>query len=447
MMGRHHVNTPRHTGFTIPRDRTSPDTARVNLLSKARESGWIAAFAALVLALTARAQPAASATKPAAAEADLSPLLAPLLEAHDVPALGAVLVDQGRVAAIGVAGVRQAGDPTPVTTDDLWHIGSCTKAMTATLCAVLVDQGVLSWDTTIGDAFPDEFESPGADPAWKAVTLAHLLTNTGGVPSDLSADGLWAKLWKREGTPTEQRRQLLQGVLAREPRFAPGTSFEYANGGFAIAGHIAEVRTGTAWEDLLRTRVLEPLGIRSAGYGAPGAADTIDQPRGHSATGAVIRPGLGADNPPAIGPAGTVHLSLRDWAAFAALHLAGARGHSTLVSPESFATLHAPGPVAAQPYAMGWLITTRPWAKGGAPGDTGRVLTHSGSNTMWMAVAWLAPERDFAVLVTCNRGGNHGAKATDAAAAAIIKAHKPRPAPPKPADAPAPNPDAAKNNP
>lgn len=392
-------------------------------------------FAFVLLAAHAVAQPAVT-DAPPHSEADLAPLLAPLLEAHGVPALGAVLVEQGRVTAIGVAGVRQTADPTPVTTDDLWHIGSCTKAMTATLCAILVDEGLLSWETTIGDAFPDAFEAPDARPEWKTVTLAHLLTNTGGVPSDLRVDGLWAKLWKREGAATDQRRQLLQGVLARDPRFAPGTGFEYANGGFAIAGHMAERRTGTAWEDLLRARVFEPLGMRSAGYGPPGRADVVDQPRGHTALGAAVKPGVGADNPAAIGPAGTVHLTLRDWAAFAALHLAGARGQPRLVSAESFAKLHAPGPVAAHRYAMGWGLTTRPWAKGNAPGDTGRVLTHSGSNTMWMAVAWLAPERDFAVLVTCNRGGNPGAKATDAAASAIIKTHIPSPAP---ANTPAPH--------
>jgi hypothetical protein len=62
---------------------------------------------------------------------------------------------------------------------------------------------------------------------------------------------------------------------------------------------------------------------------------------------------------------------------------------------------------------MGWAVAERPWAGG-------RVLTHSGSNTMWYCVAWLAPGKDFAVLVCCNRGGDEAAKGCDAAAAAII---------------------------
>ena len=63
-------------------------------------------------------------------------------------------------------------------------------------------------------------------------------------------------------------------------------------------------------------------------------------------------------------------------------------------------------------YAMGWGVAARPWADG-------RVLTHSGSNTMWFCVVWIAPKKDFAVLVACNAGLD-AAGATDQAAGAII---------------------------
>jgi hypothetical protein len=53
-------------------------------------------------------------------------------------------------------------------------------------------------------------------------------------------------------------------------------------------------------------------------------------------------------------------------------------------------------------------------------GATGNVLTHSGSNTMWFCVTWIAPERDFAVLVMCNQG-ERGDKACDEAASAMIQ--------------------------
>jgi len=89
------------------------------------------------------ATPSAAPAKPARANPDvavedLAPLLAPIRAKHDVPALCAALLRHDRVVAIGVDGVRRRGDATKATTDDLWHLGSCTKSMTATLVAKLV---------------------------------------------------------------------------------------------------------------------------------------------------------------------------------------------------------------------------------------------------------------------------------------------------------------------
>jgi hypothetical protein len=65
---------------------------------------------------------------------------------------------------------------------------------------------------------------------------------------------------------------------------------------------------------------------------------------------------------------------------------------------------------------MGWIVGERDWAGG-------RVLTHAGSNTMWYAVVWIAPARDFAVLVAANRGFDAGAQACDEVASALIRDH------------------------
>src|SRR5258706_7313309 len=86
---------------------------------------------------------------------DLSPLLAPILGKHGIPGMAAAIVDGERLTALGVAGVREAGKPEQATTADCWHLGSCTKAMTATLCAMLVEDGKLRGEPTVGEAFKD----------------------------------------------------------------------------------------------------------------------------------------------------------------------------------------------------------------------------------------------------------------------------------------------------
>ena len=253
------------------------------------------------------------------------------------------------------------------------------------------------------------------------VTLDLLLNHVAGVPSDLSTDGLWGRLGERHGTPRHQRLELLDGVLRHPPVSSPGTKFLYANAGIAIAGVLAEQATDTDWEALITKRLFTPLGMTSAGFGAPGTPGSrnlrvVDQPRGHGKDGKGIEPGPAADNPPAIGPAGTVHCSIGDWAKYVSLHLEGPHGRSPLLSAGSFERLHTPLHGIESQYAFGWGVTERPW--GG-----GTVLTHSGSNTAWFCVVWLAPARDFGVLVCTNEAGEAAPKACDEAAAALIQDH------------------------
>ena len=369
----------------------------------------IRAFA-FVLAWSATIQPeralAAVAQEAAGEKVQLETLLEEIRAAHDLPALGAAIVQGGEIVGLGVAGVRASGSSEKVTVDDLWHLGSCTKAMTATLAARLVEKGKLKFETTVGEAFP-KLES--IDAAWKKVPIEWLLQNRGGAPGR-PPEELWRELWKRTDAPHEARRWFVEGMLALPPDAEPGTKNTYSNQGFVIAGAMLESLSGATWEELIRAEVFEPLGMKSAGFGPPGKTGTVDQPRGHQA-GKPVEPGPRADNPAAIGPAGTVHATLSDWARFAAAHLGGARGASTLLKPETFARLQSPPD--GQPYAMGWGVTERGWAGG-------KALSHAGSNTMWYCVVWIAPAKDHAFLVTCNSASTAAPKACDEAVGKLI---------------------------
>lgn len=372
-------------------------------------------FAPLSLVLALLLPPPAPA--PAAEEPavrDVSALLRPIRERHGVPGMAGAIVTSDGLLALGADGVRRRGADAKVTVDDRWHLGSCLKAMTATLVAVLVEKGKLGFDGRVLDALPDL--AADADAGWKTATLAHLLTNRSGAPKDLKPGGLWAKLRAHPGPPRAARRTLAAAVLGAPPLSPPGEEFLYSNAGFAIAGQVAETVTDTPYETLIREKLFAPLGITTAGFGAPGTADERDQPRGHRADGTPVEPGPKADNPPAIAPAGTCAMTIADWGKFVSAHLAGERGRDGVVTAKTMRRLHTPPEDAKPAYAMGWLTAERDW--GG-----GRVLTHSGSNTMWYCVVWMAPARDFAVLVTTNQGGAAAAKAADEAASALIRSN------------------------
>lgn len=389
----------------------------VLLLVLVRAVGWarlkMRADPAARLVVVGRAQPEGG-----AGVRDVSSLLEPIRAKSKLPCLAAVVVLDGKVVGQGVCGVRRAGGAEAAEMGDLFHLGSDTKAMTATLMAVLVEEGKLKWTTTVGEIFGERVK--GMDEAWKGVTLEQLLTHRGGAPGSLDAGGLWGRLWERKGSATEQRMELVEGVVTKPPVNPPGTKFEYANAGYAIAGAMAEKVTGRAWEELIQEKVFKPLGITSAGFGAPGSKEKVDQPRGHQQNGAPMEPGIDADNPPSIGPGGTVHMTMGDWAKFVLAHVRGdaanPKRECALVNAESYEKLHTP----VGDYAMGWGVGMRGWAKGSGAGAKGVTLSHSGSNTMWFAVTWLAPERDFAVLVATNQGGGEAVKGADEVCGKLI---------------------------
>ena len=109
-------------------------------------------------------------------------LLEPIRVKQELPALAAAVSKEGRIIAVGAVGTRVQGKEIPVTVDDRFHIGSDTKAMTATLAGILIDKGQLSWTTTIGDVLGPVI--PGLKPKFAAITLEQLLSHTSGLPTD-----------------------------------------------------------------------------------------------------------------------------------------------------------------------------------------------------------------------------------------------------------------------
>lgn len=341
---------------------------------------------------------------------DLASVLEPIRAEANLPALIGAVWKGDELVAIGVTGTRKLGDPTPATIYDQWHLGSDTKAMTATLIGIQVDKGVMSLDDTISELFAGET----IDPGYVNVTIAELLQHRGGAPAEIPDDILDA-MWAGGSNPAARTAAVLS-LISRPPEQATGT-FVYSNAGYMIAGGAVErVQQGKPWEEIMQDELLVPLGMGSCGFGAPGNPDQVEQPWGHDGE-TPISPGPLADNPPSLGPAGTVRCSITDWGKFLALHLHGARNEAVpLVSQATLTALQTPPPGAD--YGCGWGVTTRDWAGGTA-------LTHSGSNTLWFATTWIAPAKNTTLAVITNRGDEPAATAVDAAFGPLIETYIP----------------------
>jgi D-alanyl-D-alanine carboxypeptidase len=285
--------------------------------------------------------------------------------------------------------------------------------MTATLVGIHVDRGKIHFEDTIGALFAGFT----IDPGYVHVTIEQLLQHRGGAPGTMPAD-IGAQMWA-DGSAPNARTNAVRSLLSRPPAQAPGT-FVYANAGYMIAGLALERVVGAPWEQIIQSDLFSPLQMVSCGFGAPGTPGQVDEPWGHDVGDAgpvPVSPGPQADNPPSLGPAGTVHCSLADWGKFLAIHLAGARGEATtLVSQATLTRLQTPPP--GGDYACGWGVVQRSWAGGTA-------LTHSGSNTLWYATAWLAPAKNVTFTVVTNRGDQVAATAVDTAFGPLIQAYAP----------------------
>ncbi len=317
---------------------------------------------------------------------DLTPLLRPILEDSKLPSIAAALVIGSEITSTGAVGVRKLGDPKPVTVDDKYHLGSCTKTMTATLTAMLVKDGLLTWQTKIGDVLKE-----GIHKGFEDVTIEQLLAHVGGFSTECPPE-IWAQACADQNrmSAIRQRQRFAKALLARKPDYPPGATTAYSNQGYAIVGVMLETLAKKPWEDLIQEKIFKPLDMTSAGFRAP----RPNQLWGHKGQ-TPVAPEPDGDNPDAIGPAGTAHASIGDWAKFARYHLQNKdeKLHATLKNSGR----HGVG---------GWAVLDMPHLGGPC-------IQMVGSNTMWMAVMWILPGKDMAIVVTTNSGAENAFKTCD----------------------------------
>ena len=140
----------------------------------------------------------------------------------------------------------------PMRGDDLFRIASVTKSFTAALVMMLVADGALSLDDTVADLAPDLLEHGDE------VTVRQLLGHTSGLPDYTKVD----VFGERAGSGATLSPQLVLGLVAhRRPLFRPGSDYEYSDTDNIVLGMIVEIVTGNTFEDELRSRILDPLGL------------------------------------------------------------------------------------------------------------------------------------------------------------------------------------------
>jgi CubicO group peptidase (beta-lactamase class C family) len=298
------------------------------------------------------------------------------------------------------SGVRAVTSREPVSSNDVWHIGSCTKQMTAFAIAQLIDENKISFGSRLRDILSDQkMKKEVGD-----IAIGELLSHRSGVSdvTEVENGKLWPVLFDQKIDTGKARKRLVAGILNSPLHAPPGTASEYSNAGYVLLGAVIEKLDKKTWEESVRTRVFEKLELKSCGFGAAGRSDApkVTQPWGHALEqgklAAVSPTEPGADNPAALGPAGTIHCSTDDIAKFYFEISRQARGESKQVARETGQAMLTLSPLPPFTFnSMG--RKAREWAKGDA-------LAMNGSNTMNFTSVLVAPEIQKVFVVSTNSG-------------------------------------------
>lgn len=309
-----------------------------------------------------------------------------------VPAvIGGVLYEDATLDA-AVVGYRCRGCNDEALINDQWHIGSCAKSITAVLYARLVERGDTAWDVPVTSLFPDLKDQ--IDGGWDNKTIDDLFLCRAGMKANPSIRAMLAGF--SDSRPlTEQRTDAALSAMGT----APGDRgrFVYSNLSYMVIGAAIDRITGMSYEKALEKHVLKPLGMTSLGYGPP--PNVWGHPARFRLAGLGLFTGKPADpknvrsdNPRFLSSAGTMHLTIEDWARF--LNLFINQGGEFLQPQTIDHLLHIPEGKGTR-MAMGWAKVE---------GMKGVSFGMQGSNTLWSAAVLMNDERTRISLVVCNDG-------------------------------------------
>ncbi|MEU0089162.1 serine hydrolase domain-containing protein [Kribbella sp. NPDC006257] len=298
---------------------------------------------------------------------DWTQRLTELATEHAVP--GAVLglwVDGEET--IAPYGVLNRATGVEVTADSLFQIGSVSKPWTATMILQLAAEGRLTLDDQLTKLLPEASIDP-------RITVRQLLTHTSGLDGDVFTD-------TGRGDDCVAKYVALLGDV--DQLFAPGTAYSYCNAGFVILGRLIEVLDDRTWDESLRARLIEPLGLRST-VTLPEEAILHRAAVGHLADGTPVSTW---QLPRSIGPAGLITASAADVLRFARLHLED----TTYAEMQEPQTAYPPG---SDVTALGLTWRLHDWAGH-------RLFGHDGMTISQLAYLRVDPSARIALVLLTN---------------------------------------------
>lgn len=318
------------------------------------------------------------------------------LKSWKVPGLGLAIVKDGEVVLLKGYGLRDVAGKVPVTANTAFAIGSCTKAFTTFVMATLVAEGKLDWDKPVRDFLPGfRMKDPVVT---DLLTPRDMTSHRSGLPRhDL--------MWYNSTFTRKDMVERLKYLDLSEPIRA---KFQYNNLMFLTSGYLIEHLTGQSWEDAVRSRVFEPLTMKSSVFSIADVKKLADYALPYDEREDVVQviPFREIAN---IGPAGSISSTPEDMSRWVRMLLGRGKTESgkALAGPAGVAELFQPQMVMGAPstkpelsdpvYALGWMVDSY----------RGRKRVHHGGNIDgFSAETTLFPDDAIGVVALANMNGS-----------------------------------------
>ncbi len=316
------------------------------------------------------------------------------IKAWEVPGLALAIVKNGQIILVQGFGFRDVEGKLPVTPKTLFAIGSCTKAFTTFVMGTLVDEGKLDWDAPVRNYIP-EFRMYDRV-ATELMTPRDLVTHRSGLPRH---DLVWYNA-------TISRKQIVDRLPYLEPSETFRSKFQYNNLMFMTAGYLVERVTGKSWEDTVRLRIFEPLGMTGSNFSVKDSQKTADfaKPYADRDDKVVEVPFRDISN---AGPAGSINSNVEDMSRWLIVHTQkGKIDGKQVISAAVLADIHSPhmttGALQQRPeiapagYGLGWSVDDY---------RGHRRVHHGGGIDGFTTMTTLFPEDGLGLIAVANMSG------------------------------------------
>jgi CubicO group peptidase (beta-lactamase class C family) len=339
----------------------------------------------------------------------LSKIISKVRKKYDHPAVAVSVMNSKIVLLQEVQGKRVFDKQDQATSNDYFHIGSCSKSVLAVMAAKLIEQKKITWNTGFFDIFPELKAS--ANSAYYYISLKDLLLCEAGIKAYINAES--EPLPKYGHSINENRLEFIKHLIGLTPSSKKQHGrFQhlYSNASYTLVAAMLEKVSDQRYEELVKKTLIDGLGM-SVHIGWPNSISP-NQPWGHLLSKGEIRtfpPDHRYKLPCLITPAGDLSMTVKDYANYTQLHLQGLRGSDNYISSEAYRYIH-----------FGHISFSLGVANGVLGGK--RYSGFDGSAGTFFCRSIIVPDSDFAFTIMTNAGsGSESSETVDRLTLQIVK--------------------------